>query len=173
MTTKNKAQLTSANTNNTNTGLNEIEDELFSEKNEIRNNWIKFGKIGDWFKGTLINVREIENQMPGKEGQKVKIYEFVAHNGEFHNILENKQPAPESTRLNSGEIWTVGGKPSIDNQMRRIKINQIFGMRFTEEKPPKHKGLNPQKIIKVYAGPIDPNFAEPEKEDSIDELFKE
>jgi len=132
--------------------------DLFKEENEIKLQWMKFNKIGDWASGTLMNVREMESKLSGQEGKIIKIYEFNAHGGSFHNIDEKKQILPEPIIIKEGEIYSMGGKAIIDKQMRMIKIGQIFGVRFTEEKPPKTKGFNPLKIIKIYAGKMDDTY---------------
>ena len=52
--------------------------------NEQKAAWIKWGKVGDWIRGTLCDVREMENM--NKPGEKVKIYEFIAKGGSFHHF---------------------------------------------------------------------------------------
>lgn len=135
-----------------------MEDELFKDENAVKSNWVKFGKIGDFIKGTLVDVREMKSTMPGKEGQLVKIYELLASIGSFHDIDEEKKPVETPIIIQGGEYWNIGGKVGIDNQMRNIKTGQIVGFRFDSENPSKQKGFSPTKIIKVYAGAMDPNF---------------
>lgn len=126
--------------------------------NEVKSSFVKWGKVGDFVRGTLLNVREIDNKMPGKEGTKTKLYEFRVAEGKFHNMDENKQPVEPEVVLVKDDIWVVGGKEGLDNQMRNIKLGQVFGMRFSEVKPAKTKGFNPAKVIKVYAGEMDPLY---------------
>jgi len=141
-------------------------DDFFSEKNRVKTQWVKFGKIGDFLKGTLTDVREMDSRLPGKEGTKVKVYEFKAHAGEFHDsettVDENGNKMVKilepAVVLKPDEIWAVGGKPGIDAQMRNVKFGQIFGMRFTDLKPSKNPSFSPQKIIKVYVGGMDQNY---------------
>jgi hypothetical protein len=123
--------------------------DIFGGENEIKANWIKWGKIGNKVFGTLVGVREMKSQMPGKEGQMVKIYELLTEDGEFNDIVD-KVVSAEVTKINKGETWLVGGGPGLDNAMRNIKVGQIIGIKFTEEKPPKQKGFNPIKVKKVY-----------------------
>lgn len=136
----------------------QLVDEIFNPKNESKSQFIKWGKIGDWFKGTLTDVREIESQFPGKEGEKVKIYEFKAHNGSFHEIDANKQPVEPAITVKADEYWIVGGRAGIDQHMRNTVKGEIVAFRFTELKPSKTKGFNASKIIKVYKGGLDPNY---------------
>ena|SRR3989344_5384616 len=125
---------------------------------EVRSSFIKWGAVGDWIKGTLVSVREVESRLPGKEGEMQKIYEIKAEAGVFHNIDESKKVATEPTLINTGEYWNIGGKPAIDNSFRNIRVGQIVGLRFAEETPSKTKGFNPNKVIKVLAGSMDPNW---------------
>ena len=125
---------------------------------EVKTSWVKWGKIGDFIKGTLVDIREINSMLPGKEGQRVKVYEILAQMGSFHQIDEEKKPIDPPVVINMGEYWTIGGKPGIDSQMRNIKLGQIVGLRFTEVKPSKTKGFNALKVIKIYVGGMDPNY---------------
>ena len=59
----------------------------------------------------------------------------------------------------------------IDNQMRNIKIGQVVGFKFTDEKPSQKKGFNALKIIKVYAGEMDPEFTIQKDEEGKDIKF--
>ena len=126
------------------------QNDVFDDTNEVKANWIKWGKPGNKISGTLISVRETESQLPDKRGEMVKIYEILADSGEFNDIGEDKKPVEEITKIETGEIWLVGGKAGIDNALRNVKIGQVLGLKFLEEKPSKTKGYNPTKIIKAY-----------------------
>lgn len=123
---------------------------IFTAGNEIKPAWWKAGKVEDNVFGTLIGVREMESQLPGKKGELVKIYEILADGGEFHETDENKKPVEIATTINKGETWLVGGSAGLDNAMRNVKVGQIVGIKFTEEKPSKTKGFNPTKVKKVF-----------------------
>jgi len=138
--------------------MTQTKDELFDEKNEVKSNWWVKGKPGDWVKGTLVDVREMESQLPGQTGKMVKIYEFLTSGGSFHRLDDNKQPITPAVEIMEGEYWMIGGNQSLDNQMRNMKKGQIVGIRFTETKPAKQKGFNPSKVLKVYDGGMDPNY---------------
>ena len=133
---------------------------MLNDLKEVKAGWIKFGKVGDWIRGTLADVREMDSQM--KPGEKVKVYEFVAQGGAFHYFKKESGAIvvdPEPTILDTGSIWIVGGKPGIDDKMRNVKIGQIFGMRFQEEKPnKKNPSYNPTKVIKVLVGEMDKDY---------------
>jgi len=64
----------------------------------------------------------------------------------------------DTTQLEPGSIWIIGGKAGIDAQMRNVKIGQTFGMRFSEERPSKNKTFSPSKVIKVLVGPMDEHY---------------
>ena len=110
-----------------------MSDANFEGLEEVKSQWIKWGQPGDWVRGTLCDVREMESQLPGKkQGEMVKVYEFIAAGGSFHDLDEKKNPLPDARILEKGSVWTIGGKAGIDNQMRNVKLGQVFGMRFAE-----------------------------------------
>lgn len=125
---------------------------------DVKSNWVTWGKIGDWIKGTLVAIREVENRMQGREGEMQKVYEIQAEGGSFHDIDENKKVVETPTIINAGEFWQIGGKVGIDAQLRNIKLGTIVGFRFADEIPNKVKSYNPAKQIKVRTGGADPNY---------------
>lgn len=126
-------------------------DDVYSDDNLVPNNWVKFTFPGDRIFGTLIAVREMESRLPSaKPGEMVKVYEFKADSGEFHDTDEKKNPIKPPIEIQEGEIWNVGGNSMLDNQLRNVKLGTKVAIKFTEEKPSKTKGFNPQKIKKVY-----------------------
>jgi hypothetical protein len=124
--------------------------DLMVEDNEIKSQFISWGKPGDNFVGTLIGKREVENQLSDKKGEMQTIYEFKMHEGIFHTLDDKKNPVEPAVVILKGEIWSLGGKAGIDAQMRNIKVGMILGMKFIEEKPSKVKGYNPTKVVKVF-----------------------
>jgi len=122
-----------------------------SKENEVTSNWVKFNvPMEDKILGTLIAKRKMKSQIPGKENEDVMVYELKADTGSFHNTDESKKVIPEPITINAGEIWSVGGKNSIDVQMRNVNIGQKVGFKFMDEKPSKTKGFAPAKNIKVF-----------------------
>lgn len=131
------------------------------EWQEVKSLFIKWGKVGDNIEGTLIDVREVESTLPGKEGEKQKIYEIKADRGSFHDLDAKKNPVDPAVVINSGEIYSVGGRRGVDAQMRRIVIGQKVRFLFAEEKPAKKKRFNDLKIIKVLTnGKMDQEWLE-------------
>ena len=102
---------------------------IFDPNNKVKGNWMAWKTVGDKIEGTLINKRVVMNQLQGKEQI---VYEL---------------------KLANGEIWNVGGKPGIDVQMRYIKLGQLVGFEFVQEKPASKPGMNATKIVQVYANP--------------------
>lgn len=134
--------------------------DFFSQENEVKNSYVKWGKVGDYVKGTLISTREVVNQLKG-DRSKQKIYEIKAHDGEFHDINDDKSVSIEITKINEGDMWCVGGKAGLDAQLRNVKLGQIIGLKFVDTVKAKQKGYSDTKIIRCYtAGEIDPEFME-------------
>ena len=119
---------------------------------------IKFGKIGDWFRGVLVdNTRQIQNNL-SKTKEMQTIYEMKAIGGLFHDIVK-KQVAAEPTVPVEGEFWSfITSKPAIVQQLKGCVPGQIIGFRFAETKESKTAGFDDTKIIKVYVGGMDPNY---------------
>ena len=147
---------------------------LFNAENEVRAAFVKWGKIGDWFEGTLLDIREVDSRLPGQEGTKQKIYDFKARVGGFHDEIKSQNPdgttsiSYKQTVLVAGDQWSMGGNKTLDDQMRRIRIGQIFGVRFTEVKPAKTKGFAAQKVRKVYPGKMDADYSSAETGAGVD-----
>lgn len=92
-------------------------------------NYFKFGKIGDFIRGTLVNRYQQDNKL-GAPGAKQWVYELRAEEGFFHNIVE-KVPQAEQSDLAVGETYLVSGKAIIDRNMRTCQIGQGCIMRYT------------------------------------------
>lgn len=136
------------------------QDAIFNEGNEVKVEYhnLKWGKVGDWFKGTLTdNTRQIRNDLsPKKEMQT--IFEFKAAAGSFHDIVK-KQVAAEPTLIKEGEFWSfITSKPGILGQLNKAVIGQVVGLKFAEVKEAKQAGFDDAKIIKVYIGAMDPSY---------------
>lgn len=123
-----------------------------NDNNQVKSNWVKFYvPMEDKVFGTLIAKRTIKSQLPGKEGEDAMVYELKADMGSFHEVDASKKVIPEPVVITPGEIWNVGGKNTIDAQMRNVRIGQKVGFKFIDEKPSKTKGFAPAKNIKIYA----------------------
>lgn len=136
------------------------------EEQKIEYKNLKFGKIGDYFRGTLVdNTRTIVNNLsPKKELQT--IYQFKAIAGSFHDIVK-RQVQADATVCNPGEFWSyITGKPAIVQQLKAMKIGQIVGLRLSEIKAATQPGFDDTKIIKIFAGEMDPTYQGETQQDS-------
>jgi len=145
-------------------------NEIFNDDNQISSAFVAWGKVDDYFVGTLTD-KSRESDDKYNPGEKQKLYDFKMKEGKFHTMDEKNNPVEEATVINAGEDYTVGGRKALDAQLRNIKVGTIIGMKFVEEIPPKDKGNYPTKSIKVFTtGQIDPDFMEGAgKEVSTDE----
>ena len=138
----------------------------FEDSKEVKNQFFKFGKIGDSIIGTLIGRRMVPSAF--KDGELVSNYELKVKSGSFHNLDDKKQPVVEVTTLKAGDFWVVSGKAAIDDKMRNIADGTVVGFKFIAETPNKKKGFAASKNIKVY------NFGpDPDAEISAEEVVGE
>jgi len=125
-------------------------NDIFRDENIAGGNWIQWGKVGDNVYGTLVHVGSMPSRLPGKEGQKIMIYEIKVDGGEFHQIQNHKVIEP-AVELMPGENWSVSSRGvGMDGRMRSVKLGQKFGLKFMEEIPSTNKALNAAKSIKVF-----------------------
>lgn len=119
-------------------------------ENEAQNNFVSWGQIGDFILGTLIGVKEVKSTLPDKEGELQKVYEVKVKECSYHVLDDKKRVIEEPVVPSEGDLVSVGGRKSIDSRLARVKLGQVFGLKFTEELPAKTKGYNPTKVIKVF-----------------------
>lgn len=119
------------------------------EANEAKNNFVGFNEVGDYVLGTLIGKKKVASTLPDKKGEMQNVYEVKVKEAKYH-LLDNKKVVEEPVVLGEGDIVSVGGRKIIDSRMERVKIGQVFGLKFKEELPAKTKGYNPTKLITVY-----------------------
>lgn len=127
-----------------------IQNKWDSDENEASNNFISWSEVGDFVLGTLVSSKEVPSTLPDKKGEMQKIYEVKVKEGQYHILDDKKKVVEDPIILTAGDILSVGGRKTIDSRMGRVKIGQVFGLKFTEELPSKTKGFNPTKLIKVY-----------------------
>lgn len=141
-------------------------------ENEAQNNFVSWSEVGDFIYGTLISMKEVPSTLPDKKGEMQKVYEVKIKEGIYHTLDEKKRVVEEPITLEEGDIISVGGRKTIDSRMARVKVGQIFGLKFTEELPAKTKGYNPTKLIKVFT-PKDASGNFLVDQDFLDTLKKE
>ncbi len=142
--------------------------DLFDEEARVKPLWVKWGKVGDYIAGTLINVKVIKSTLKGKEGTDQKIYEIMAtapddtHKdfGQYHEFEDNGDAKKEVTKVKPGKIYLVGGKFDIDDAMTHAELGQFVVMKFIEERPNKKKGYNPSKVVQVWLHEINERWKE-------------
>lgn len=133
------------------------EKDPFEGMDEAKRPQIKFGKVSDWFKGTVVdNTRQMPNKLSAKQEMQT-IYEFKAHGGSFHDIV-NKVVQEDATEIVANEFYSFFAKGAVQAQLKNAKIGQIVGLRFAEQRPATTPGFNDTKIIKVFLGEMDPNY---------------
>ena len=120
------------------------------DENEAQNNFLKWGKPGDFIFGTLVSKSQKPSTLPDKKGELQWIYEIKVVEGEYHNIDKKKNPIEPAIVLEAGEIISVGGRSMYDSRLARAKRGQRIGLKFTEEIEAKTAGYNDTKIIKTY-----------------------
>ena len=134
-------------------------DDIFNEKNEVKRKQVKFGKIGDAFKGTLLGVKtvEVDDMRLGRKVPK-KIYEFRAHGGSLHDIVD-RVPSTEETTVNPGELYVIWSRGKMfDDDMASVKPGFIVAFRYTGDTVPTDKKKLPGKIVKIFKGGRDPEY---------------
>lgn len=129
-------------------------DDIFKPENEAKSQWVSWGKEGDWFKGTLTAVKKFKDS----EGKDRVAYEFMAQDGEFHNLDKNKMPIEPPVKVVKGDYWLVGSRKTFEANMNRVQLGQICGFRFAETKPSTKKNYSDLKIIKLYVAGMDPEY---------------
>lgn len=118
------------------------------ESNEATNNFVSWGKKGDFILGTFTETRKVKSKYPEK-GEWQNVYDFLVKECEFHKMNEETGVAVEpAIILNEGDFATVGGRPIIDSRMKNAKIGQIIGIKFVDSTP--NKGAKPTKQTKVF-----------------------
>lgn len=120
-------------------------------ENEASNAFVSWGAVGDFVYGTLTAVREVESTLPDRQGEMQKIYEIKVKECTYHILDDKKNPIEPPETLDDGDVVSVGGRKTIDSRMARIKVGQMVGLKFVEELPPKTKGYNATKMIRVFA----------------------
>jgi len=132
---------------------------------KVEYNNIKFGKVGDWFRGTLTaNTRQMKNNL-SSTGEMQTVFEFKASGGSFHNIVD-KQVQAEATEITKGDFWSyITGKQVLVNQLKGAKLGQEVGLRFSEIKKATRPGFDNTKIIQVMLGAMDPEYQGETKSD--------
>jgi len=121
------------------------------ESNEVESNFISFGQEGDFIYGALLAPRrQVPNKLAEKPGTMQWLYEVKVHEASYHKLDKKKKVIPEAVEPEAGETIVIGGKAGFDHKLAHLKIGQLFGLKFVEEKEATVAGRNPTKIFKVF-----------------------
>lgn len=118
---------------------------------EVKSNFVKFNKVDDYVKGSLISI--VKPTQPDQWGKMKKIFTLKASEGSFHGNDENKVVDKDATIVAENSLVRVSLGETSEQQMANIKLGQKVIIKLVELRPTK-KG-NPAKIYKVLAGPMD------------------
>lgn len=114
---------------------------------EVKSNWMKFEKIGDKVKGTMLSHKTVPSTNPTFPDQEV--YELATADGTV-NVGVSLKKSGTIARLNS------------------VKVGEIVGILFESETAPATKGFAPAKNLKVLSFGMDPKFAK--EQDAFDRI---
>lgn len=138
-----------------------------SPENEAQNNFVSWGEVGDYVYGTLIGIRRVKSTLPDRAGELQTIYDVKVKECSYHVLDDKKRVVEEPVVPSEGDMVSVGGRSTIDSRMARVKVGQIFGLKYVEDAPSKTKGYNPTKVIRVYTPKL------PSGEYEMDDAFLE
>ena len=123
---------------------------------EIKAKNFKFGAVGDFLVGTLVDVSKTTS--PDKYNKLSHIYKVKTKEGSFYDSTKNEKTGKfkideQPTIVEAGEdyvFFVSNDKGTVISKMKDVIIGQKFKIQFTETKPTT-KG-NDAKIIKIFAG---------------------
>jgi len=121
-----------------------MKEEFFTEENIPPSLWMKFLKVEDRIKGTLVSV----DHKPGDgDFPDQMVYELEVKNDDV--IVSDGDDQEKGT-------WYVGiSKPYLLSKLKKAKLGQKIGFKFVKEIPSTKKGYQPAKSIEVYLGQMD------------------
>lgn len=120
----------------------------FEGGTEVQSNWMKFEKIGDRVKGTLLSHATVPSTNPTFPDQEV--YVIRKEDGNLVNVGVSLKKSGTIARLNS------------------VKVGEIVGILFESETAPTTKGFAAAKNLKVVTFGMDPAFKQ--EQDAFDRI---
>ena len=120
--------------------------------NEVKPKTWKKGEVGDFLKGTLIEISKMKK--PDAYGKIATVYSVKAKEGKFLGSTKNESTGKyitdaAPTIIKEGEVYSVFLTGQAVGQMKAVRIGQKFMIKFTELKDT-GKG-NDAKIIRIFA----------------------
>ena len=137
------------------------------EYKEIKSNWFKATKIGDYIEGTLISKEWKEGTDPQGRPQNQEIYEVLADEGTSHVLIkkDGQKIVDEDNPLviEKGAYYKFA-KGSVVDAMKKIKVGQKVKFYFHSVIESKDKMKNDFKLVKVYGGDINADWLNGQEE---------
>lgn len=127
------------------------EVDIFSNATPQEGEFFAFKKIGDAIQGTYIGKKDMMSTL---YGMMQTIYILSDINGKIWNVAFNKERATITHERMSG-----------------IRLGQIVGFKFEDEKAPTKAGYKPTKIIRIYADPKYVNQAWLDQQKAIESQY--
>lgn len=103
--------------------------DIFSEGREVQAQWASFKNIGDSVQGTYIGRRQATD---GFNNEQI-VYELKQSDGSIVNVGVRVSVVPFHER------------------MKHIRLGQIVGVKYTEQRPVKNMPGKNMKVLSVYA----------------------
>lgn len=122
-----------------------------SDENEASSSFASFAQEGDYVYGALLAPRrQVANKLAEKPGTMQFLYEMKVHDASFHRLDKKKKVIAEAETPDAGSTIVIGGKAGFDYKLAGLKVGQLFGLKFVEEKEATVAGRNPTKIFKAF-----------------------
>jgi len=110
-----------------------MSEDLFSPENKAKSNFVSWKTVGQSISGVYVEKKIRPNLL--KPGTEQTIYTIVQDDGTVVYVSGRQ------------------GDPAILSGLETAKFGQVVGIRYEGDQPPKKAGMNPAKIIVVYAPP--------------------
>lgn len=129
--------------------MTEVKKSEFEGGKEVESSWMKFLKVGDGIKGTLLSKHIQKASQPNFQDQLIC-----------------------EIRKANGEVWNVGisvKKVGTVSRIQKCQIGEIIGIVFDSEGESAIKGGQKAKNLKVYSFGMDPEYKDGNEVD-VDEI---
>lgn len=132
----------------------QAQEEDFSKDRVPNSNWMKFNKVGDYVKGTLI---ETYNKPGSGDFKDQVVY-----------ILRNCKVKIDGDIEEQPEINVGISSNYVNTRLKTTVPGEIIGIKFEKEIPAKVKGHHPAKSLMPNLFGADPNFEKLKKDIDFD-----
>lgn len=145
-------------------------DNLFDPSNIPESSWMKFDKVWDLVKWTLV---EVEKKAPEWNFPAQTVYVLTKASVWTSTIVDEKITAPKLEEV--GEMNVGISKAFVNNKLKSAKVWDIIGFAFIKTIPAKTKGYADAKSIIPFNAWPDQEYLDSLWEatfDSANELFE-